>query len=246
MSDDRPAIDPADLFGVGGHGWDAETLRAVSPQQSAARRSADAVRRLIVAFETTGATVEDLDALTASIDALADSVAGGESAAYGALDDPTVVYQAHRLRERSPFIGRANPVALPLLMDFGTDGVEARPTFSTLYEGPPGCLHGGYIAGIFDEALGAAQTFAGQAGMTGRLTIHYRSPTPLQTELHLRAWLESVSGRKIVCKGTLHAGDRLCAEADGLFIAVDPRKLLDEADRLAAERAADLRRAAEG
>jgi acyl-CoA thioesterase FadM len=62
--------------------------------------------------------------------------------------------------------------------------------------------------------------------MPGRLTIHYRSPTPLNTDLHLKARLESVSGRKILCKGTLHAGDRLCAEAEGLFIAVDPKKLI--------------------
>jgi acyl-coenzyme A thioesterase PaaI-like protein len=112
-------------------------------------------------------------------------------------------------------------------VEFVEGGIDAIANFGTLYEGPPGCLHGGYIAGIFDEVLGAAQTLAGQAGMTGRLTVHYRSPTPLKTDLHLRARLVSVSGRKILCKGTLHAGDRLCAEAEGLFIAVDPKKLLE-------------------
>jgi acyl-CoA thioesterase FadM len=61
--------------------------------------------------------------------------------------------------------------------------------------------------------------------MTGRLTIHYRSPTPLHTELSLRGWLERADGRKIVCKGTLYAGDTLCAEAEGLFITVDFSKL---------------------
>ncbi len=234
---DGPTIDPADLFGVGGHGWDAETLRAVSPRQEAARRTADAIRRLVTGLDGTTASIEHLDELTGVLDGLAAALPDG-SAAPGESDDPTVVYQAHRLRERSPFIGRANPVSLPLLMEFGPDAVEARPTFGTLYEGPPGCLHGGYIAGIFDEALGAVQTFSGHAGMTGRLTIHYRSPTPLHVELHLRAWLESVNGRKILCRGTLHAGERLCAEAEGLFIAVDPRKLFDEAERLAQERGA--------
>ena len=229
MTDDARPVDPADAFGVGGHGWDAETLRAVSPRQHSARDVAAALRRLAVALETTGASIEELDVLAARLGELADGVP--EGAASGPDADPTIVYQAHRLRERSPFIGRANPVALPLEMTFGDGTVEARPTFGTLYEGPPGCLHGGYIAGIFDEALGAAQSFAGQAGMTGRLTIHYRSPTPLRTELHLRAWLESVNGRKVVCKGTLHAGDRLCAEADGLFITVDPARFMDPTRR---------------
>lgn len=236
MSAERPAIDVANVFGVGGHGWDAETLRQVSPHQLAAREVAESIRSMLARLESTAASTAELRALAVEIDRLRDGLPPGAPSAVGDEFDATVVYQAHRLRERSPFIGRANPVALPLEMEFGADGVEARPTFGTRYEGPPGCLHGGYIAGIFDEALGAAQTFSGQAGMTGRLTIHYRSPTPLQTELHLRAWLESVSGRKIVCKGTLHAGDRLCAEADGLFIAVDPMKLLAEAERLAAER----------
>ena len=229
MTDDAAPVDPADAFGVGGHGWDAETWRAVSPRQHAARDVADALRRLAVVLETTGASVDELDALAVRLGDLADALPADPSSVPDAA--PTFVHQAHRLRERSPFIGRANPVSLPLEMTFGDGTVEARPTFGSLYEGPPGCLHGGYIAGIFDEALGAAQSFAGQAGMTGRLTVHYRSPTPLHTELHLRACLESVNGRKVVCKGTLHAGDRLCAEADGLFITVDAGRFMDPTRR---------------
>lgn len=227
MTDGRSAdpLDALDALGVGGHGWDAESLRAVSPRQHASRRAADALRRLAVALETTGASDVEIEEVATDLERIAATIPTPSMAAVA--DDPTLVYHAHRLRERSPFIGLANPVALPLEMSFGDGTVEARPTFGTLYEGPPGCLHGGVIAGIFDEALGAAQTYAGQAGMTGRLTVHYRSPTPLHTELHLRAWLESVNGRKVVCKGTLHAGERLCAEADGLFITIDPQRFLD-------------------
>jgi len=201
-------------------------LREVTPAQHAARDAAGAVRRLIRGLESTSASIEQLAELSDEIDRLTRSLVEGDRSATTTGDTPNVAYQAHRLRERSPFIGQANPVALPLVMEFVEGGIDAVAKFSTLYEGPPGCLHGGYIAGIFDEVLGAAQTFSGQAGMTGRLTVHYRSPTPLNTELHLRARLESVSGRKTLCKGTLHAGDRLCAEAEGLFIAIDPKKLL--------------------
>ena len=201
-------------------------IRAVSPAQYAARDAASAVRRLIRRLESTSASIEQLSELSADLDRLTQSLVGDDPPAADFGDIPNVAYQAHRLRERSPFVGQANPVALPLVMEFVEGGIDARANFSTLYEGPPGCLHGGYIAGIFDEVLGAAQTFSGHAGMTGRLTIHYRSPTPLDTDLFLRARLESVNGRKIVCKGTLHAGDQLCAEAEGLFIAVDPNRLL--------------------
>ena len=61
--------------------------------------------------------------------------------------------------------------------------------------------------------------------MTGRLTIHYRSPTPLHTELHVEGTLDRTSGRKILCTGRMYAGDTLCAEAEGLFITVDFSKL---------------------
>ena len=228
--DERPIIDITNVFGVGGHGWESPELRAVTPEQQAARDVADAIRRLARELETTSASIAELESLRSDIDRLTELLEDGDRLATTAGDTPNVAYQAHRLRERSPFIGRANPVALPLVVEFVDGGIDAIANFGTLYEGPPGCLHGGYIAGIFDEVLGAAQTLSGQAGMTGRLTIHYRSPTPLNTDLHLRARLESVNGRKILCKGTLHAGDRLCAEAEGLFIAVDPKKLLELGD----------------
>ena len=41
-----------------------------------------------------------------------------------------------------------------------------------------------------------------------------------------------VDGRKTLTHGTLHAGDRLCAEAEGLFIAIDIMKM----EKLRAER----------
>ena len=89
------------------------------------------------------------------------------------------------------------------------------------YEGPPGCVHGGVIAGLFDELLGVANIVAGVGAMTGTLTVVYRTPTPLYTELRLAARTLGVDGRKVRTVGTLHVGDRLCAEAEGVFILVD-------------------------
>ena len=49
-------------------------------------------------------------------------------------------------------------------------------TFGAAYEGPPGCVHGGFVAAAFDEVLGSTQSLSGEPGMTGRLTVNYRSP----------------------------------------------------------------------
>jgi acyl-coenzyme A thioesterase PaaI-like protein len=134
----------------------------------------------------------------------------------------------------SPLMGRANPLAPPLRLQVLEDHVTGTALFGAAYEGPPGCVHGGYIAAAFDELLGLAQMHGGQPGMTGRLAIDYRSPTPLQTELHLEGRVDRIEGRKTFCRGEIYVGDRLCAEAEGLFVSVDIAKiaaLAAQADR---------------
>ena len=121
----------------------------------------------------------------------------------------------------SPFIGLANPMSPPILMDYEGERVVARVTFGAAYEGPPACVHGGYVAAAFDELLGATQSLSGAQGMTARLTVNFRSPTPLNEELTLEGWLERREGRKIWVVGKMMAGDLLTAEAEGLFIAFD-------------------------
>lgn len=225
-----PSFIDGNVFGVGSALGEAglNEARAVTAEQQAARRAAEAVRRLIEKLATTEASIEELDAIAAAVDAIAvpegvrdDGVAPGDLSVISA----TAIRQSHRLRERSPFIGMANPVAPPMLVTFTDDAIEARVTLGLLHEGPPGCVHGGYVAALFDEVLGAAQVHSGRAGMTGRLTVHYRSPTPLHEELRLAARLVKVEGRKILCTATLHAGDRLCAEAEGLFVTIDMDKV---------------------
>jgi acyl-coenzyme A thioesterase PaaI-like protein len=128
--------------------------------------------------------------------------------------------------DNSPLMGRANPLAPPLKLQLLDDRVVGTATFGSAYEGPPGCVHGGFVAAAFDEVLGLVQTIGGHPGMTGRLTVHYRSPTPLHRELRFEGRLDRVDGRKTICRATVHDGNRLCAEAEGLFVAVDFEKMV--------------------
>jgi acyl-CoA thioesterase FadM len=59
------------------------------------------------------------------------------------------------------------------------------------------------------------------ASRTASLTVDYRSLTPIGTELVVEGWVDRVDGRKIFVSGRLLDGDRVCAEAHGLFVAVD-------------------------
>lgn len=126
--------------------------------------------------------------------------------------------------DRSPIIGASNPLAVPMVVEVAGEGetavVVGRVTFPQAYEGPPGCVHGGFIAAYFDEVLGVAQSASGNPGMTANLTIDYRSPTPLNEAVVFRAWFERRERRKIYTRGTLHHGERLCAEASGLFVSL--------------------------
>lgn len=132
---------------------------------------------------------------------------------------------------RSPIVGEASPLSPRLdweivTGDDGSPAVEARGTFGAAYEGPPSFVHGGWVACAFDEVLGIANIAAGHPGMTARLTVHYRRPTPLFRELRLRAWVERVEGRRIMSRAEMFDGDVLTAEAAGLF--VQPRPELAE------------------
>ena len=119
---------------------------------------------------------------------------------------------------RDPVIGKSNPIAAPVDIEIHDQVVTGRAHLGLAHEGPPGYVHGAVIAGIFDQILGLANLASGNVGMTGTLTIRYRRPTPLQTELVFEGHTEKVAGRKIFVKGTLHAGEDLTAEADGLFV----------------------------
>ncbi len=121
----------------------------------------------------------------------------------------------------SPISGRSNAIAPPVnlgVVDGGSGGshIEGNVSFGPAYEGPPGHVHGGFVAAMFDELLGFAQQ---GPGFTATLTIHYRKPTPLNRRLSLWAAVEKVEGRKRWVRGSCELDGTLLAEAEGLFIA---------------------------
>jgi acyl-coenzyme A thioesterase PaaI-like protein len=121
----------------------------------------------------------------------------------------------------SPIVGLSNPLSPPIRLWIEGDAALGSAVFGSAYEGPPGHVHGGWVAAAFDEVLGFTQSLTGHPGMTGTLTIRYRRPTPLHSELRFRGTVERVEGRKIFTVGTVHAGENLCAEAEAIFVRVD-------------------------
>lgn len=118
----------------------------------------------------------------------------------------------------SPLIGPLNPIAPPFTFRMDNEVMYATGSFDSQYCGPPEGVHGGYVAALMDELLGVTCVMVGHGGYTGTLTVRYLSLTPLDVELHATAWVEEIKDRKATISGRLQAGDRVCAEAEGLFI----------------------------
>ena len=114
--------------------------------------------------------------------------------------------------------GSHHPMTMPVELAT-TDGVTTgRVCLDVAWEGPPGCVHGGYVAHLFDCILGQHNLNVGVPGMTGTLSVRYRQPTPLLTELRFEVRTHARVRRKITTTAELRAGDTICAEAEGIFI----------------------------
>ena len=205
--------------------------RVPDARQREMRRVADAARQVIERLVATRAPEEALaraaDRLEAAVAELAEHPQGR---VYEGFAESANAGSPHGFFDHSPIIGHANPLAPPLRLTVEDGRIVGTARFGSAYEGPPGAVHGGYVAAAFDEVLGMAQSLSGTPGMTGTLSIRYRRPTPLHTELRFEASLDRTEGRKLFTTGRLFAGDVLCAEAEGLFITVDFSKIASMMD----------------
>jgi acyl-coenzyme A thioesterase PaaI-like protein len=201
------------------------------------RRLADAVRRLVDRTVHVNAPDAEIERAAVAIEAVTDALEphGAERAfpMYGALvpDDPNAFLPF------SPMMGRYNPIAPPLEITFADGVVHAKATFGAAYEGPPRGVHGAIVAAAFDQVLALVNVMNGKFAMTGTLTVRYRRPTPLYTELRFEARTDRVEGRKVFATSTLHAGEELVAEAEGLFISIAGAEERMAASASAGERA---------
>ena len=198
----------------------------VSDLDRARAELADEVRAMVREILTTQATPDEVRRVHELVRAGVAALAAGAHGVADGVGEAALIERGRNFLARSPVMGSINPLAMPLAITVIGEGasaaVEGRVTFSNAYEGAPGCVHGGFVASTFDEVLGVAQSASGNPGMTVNLTVDYRSPTPIKRELVFRGWCEKVEGRKIFTRGTVHAGDTLCAESTALFVSMRP------------------------
>ena len=130
------------------------------------------------------------------------------------------------MAELSPFFG-TNFVSRESPYGFGIrffvsdeDGsIYAKTLFDRNKEGGPGILHGGAIAAVLDEAMGAACFSQEHPGFTVTMTYNYKTHIPLNVEVTLRAWVDKIEGRKAfaACEAILPDGT-VAVTGEGIFI----------------------------
>ena len=205
-----------------------EELRntGITPRRAEVRRLGANMRRVIERLVATKAPEEDLRAAADALEYVASILEQyPQGRLYEGFAESAISPDPHAFFDYSPVMGEANPLAAPLRLEVRDGMVHGTVHFGSAYEGPPGAVHGGYVACAFDEVLGLTQSIGGTPGMTGTLTINYRRPTPLHTDLRFEGHIDRVEGRKRFTTGYLYAGDELTAEAEGVFISVDMSKI---------------------
>ncbi len=121
--------------------------------------------------------------------------------------------------------GQANPAGLRLEFLLAADGgVVSLATVSHAFEGHPGCLHGGIIATLLDEAMSKAVRAQGLTAMTRHIEIDYLRPVPSATPLRVEGKVTRGEGRKHWAESrVLSERGTVLAQAQGVFIEIRPR-----------------------
>jgi hypothetical protein len=112
------------------------------------------------------------------------------------------------------------------------DGDRASGTvaFPVVYEGPPGLVHGGFLALFFDAVVQHHNCELGLAGKTTSLAVRYRRPTPLFTELAFEVE-RSVADGRIRSTARLALGGAVLCEAEVSAVAGDRAALPEVSPR---------------
>jgi len=120
--------------------------------------------------------------------------------------------------DHSRDVGAYNPAFPTYTLEVDGNRASGTVAFPVLYEGPPGVVHGGFLAAFFDMAIQQHNCDVGTAGKTTRLEIRYTAPTPLLAELRFEIERQT-DDRRIESTARLFHGDVLCATASVRAVA---------------------------
>jgi acyl-coenzyme A thioesterase PaaI-like protein len=137
---------------------------------------------------------------------------------------PHAVEEQARLAGRLDLPGRGQAMVPVIYLDEQDEQhAVGRVTFGQFYLGGNGAAHGGAVPLVFDDLMGRLANTGGRPpSRTAYLHVNYRSIAPIDRELQLTARFDREEGRKRFLSGELRDGSTLCADVEGLFVALRP------------------------
>jgi hypothetical protein len=99
--------------------------------------------------------------------------------------------------------------------------------FPLVYEGPPGLVHGGFVAVFFDCVTQQQNCGTRLSGKTRSLTVTYRRPTPVLTELRFDIARSEIE-RGVKSTARLILDDELLCTGEVNTVALPPDKLVGD------------------
>jgi hypothetical protein len=122
-------------------------------------------------------------------------------------------------------VGAYNPCFPEYTFDHLDDETATgRVTFPVLYEGAPGLVNGGFLAVFFDCITQHQSCAAARTGKTRSLTLTFRRPTPILTELRFDITRSEDEGR-VTSTARLLFGDEVLCIGEFKTVANSPDKL---------------------
>ncbi len=122
--------------------------------------------------------------------------------------------------------GSTNPMGLNASLWRDGDVAVLETVLGKAFEGAPDRAHGGVLAALIDESMGLVLAMERVLAYTVQLDISYRAPAPIGELVAARSWLDEKNGRKLSMRCEVRSVGVLVAEAQALFIAVDPGTFL--------------------
>ena len=121
-------------------------------------------------------------------------------------------------------VGAFNPMFPPYSITVdGASRATGTVRFPICYEGPPGCVHGGFLAVFADCVVQHHNCAVGQTGRTRGLELRYRRPVPVSADLDFEI-------DRTVGDGSVHSKVRLAASGELLCHATTSAIRGDRAD----------------
>jgi hypothetical protein len=183
--------------------------------------------------------VLSLEAPHAAIDRLTEALRSAEAELRGlAPADPTprvgraASSDGRIYLDHSRDIGAFNPSFPTYQIRVDGDRASGTVAFPIVYEGPPGVVHGGFLALFFDSIVQHHNCDLGLAGKTTSLDVTYRRPTPLLRELEFEVD-RSVEGDRITSAARLLADGIVLCDARVSAVAGNRARLPEVSPRRA-------------